>query len=228
MIDAQLIWLIGTAASLGFLHTLLGPDHYVPFLALSRARGWSIRKTACITGICGLAHVGSSVGIGIAGLSLNHKLASLEAFEALRGNIVAWLIIAFGLAYMVWGIKRAFSIKHQQPLMEKLEKPHSMPGTTKKSYKQLLPWILFVIFLLGPCEPLIPLLMFPAASISTMSIALVAGTFGIVTMATMITVVVLPLYGVHKVKIPGLQTYGHALAGSLIMLCGIGVQFLGL
>ncbi|MFO8086966.1 MAG: hypothetical protein R6T91_04045 [Bacteroidales bacterium] len=227
MLDGQFIMLIGTAASLGFLHTILGPDHYIPFLAISRARGWSIRKTVAITGICGLAHVGSSVVIGIIGLRLSYRLTSLEAFEAFRGTITAWLIIAFGLAYMAWGIKRAVAKRNKNKVMENLESP-SAQQTAKKSYKQLVPWMLFIVFLFGPCEPLIPILMFPAANINTISIVLVAGVFGLVTIATMITLVVLPLYGVQKVKIPGLQIYGHALAGSLILLCGIGIQFLGL
>lgn len=227
MLDGQIIMLIGTAVSLGFLHTLLGPDHYVPFLAISRARGWSIRKTAWITGVCGLVHVGSSVVIGVIGLRLSYQLTSLEAFEAFRGSLAGWLIIAFGLAYLVWGIKRAVAKNNQKDVMEKLE-DSSANQPTKKSYKQLVPWILFIVFLFGPCEPLIPILMFPAASLSTMSIVLVAGAFGLVTIATMITLVVLPLYGVQKVKIPGLHIYGHAVAGSLILLCGIGVQFLGL
>lgn len=218
MIEGPLMALIATAASLGFLHTILGPDHYVPFLAISRARNWSVGKTAWITGICGLAHVGSSVIIGIIGLELSYKLASLEAFEAFRGNLTGWLIIAFGLAYMIWGIKKAVASKKRKEVMEKLEN-HS-----KKSYKQLMPWILFIVFLFGPCEPLIPVLMFPAANISTAGIAIVAGVFGVVTIATMMGMVLLPLYGIQKIRIPALTTYGHTLAGTLILLCGIGIQ----
>ena len=37
--------LLLTAASIGFIHTLLGPDHYLPFVAMSAARGWSSRRT---------------------------------------------------------------------------------------------------------------------------------------------------------------------------------------
>ena len=36
------------AASVGALHSL-APDHWVPFAALARARGWSAWKTARIT-----------------------------------------------------------------------------------------------------------------------------------------------------------------------------------
>jgi len=33
----ELLILTGTAASIGFLHTVFGPDHYVPFVVMARA-----------------------------------------------------------------------------------------------------------------------------------------------------------------------------------------------
>ena len=56
--------LIGAAASIGFLHTIMGPDHYVPFIAMSRARGWSLLKTMLVTTACGLGHVIGSAALG--------------------------------------------------------------------------------------------------------------------------------------------------------------------
>ena len=33
----SIMTLVVTAASLGFIHTIFGPDHYVPFVMMSRA-----------------------------------------------------------------------------------------------------------------------------------------------------------------------------------------------
>jgi nickel/cobalt exporter len=34
------LWtLTGLAAFLGFFHTLIGPDHYIPFIMMAAARG---------------------------------------------------------------------------------------------------------------------------------------------------------------------------------------------
>ena len=63
MDDASLI-LLGTAASIGFGHTLVGVDHSLPFVVLARSQQWSLKKTWAVTGLCGVAHVGSSVLIG--------------------------------------------------------------------------------------------------------------------------------------------------------------------
>ncbi len=49
--------LAGTAASIGFFHTILGPDHYLPFIVLAKSRQWSSLKTAIITLLCGIGHI---------------------------------------------------------------------------------------------------------------------------------------------------------------------------
>ena len=63
MDDPTLGALIGIAAAAGFWHTVVGPDHYVPFIAMSRVGGWSWSRTLVITLLCGVAHIlGSAVG----------------------------------------------------------------------------------------------------------------------------------------------------------------------
>ena len=34
-----------TAATIGFVHTITGPDHYLPFIVIGRARRWSLART---------------------------------------------------------------------------------------------------------------------------------------------------------------------------------------
>lgn len=224
--EHQLFALLVTAIGLGFLHTVLGPDHYVPFIAIAKARQWSVKKTAWITGICGVAHVGSSVLIGLIGLKLSYRLTQLQALEALRGNIAGWLIMAFGLAYLVYGVRKAVIHKRSEEVMATLEQK---PGkAAQKSYKQLIPWLLFVVFVFGPCEPLIPVLMAPAANVSTSGMLMVASVFAVVTIGTMLFMVLVPLYGLQRATFAGLRRYGHALAGFLVLICGVGINFLGL
>src|SRR5665647_2449113 len=99
----EIVLLSLTAASLGFIHTALGPDHYLPFIVLSKARHWSGTKTMWITFLSGVGHVGGSVVIGLIGIALGISLNKLTFIEDFRGNIVAWLLIAFGLAYTIYG-----------------------------------------------------------------------------------------------------------------------------
>jgi len=92
----------------------------------------------------------------------------------------------------------------------------------------MTPWVLFVIFLFGPCEALIPLLMFPAATASWGSLLLVSGTFGLVTVGTMLGVVFASLEGLQLLAFPRIERFSHVFAGGTILLCGLAIEFLGL
>ena len=78
--------LMFTAVSLGFIHTLLGPDHYLPFVALSKSNNWSFKKTLWISGVCGIGHCFSSVLIGFLGIALGVVVGKLETIEGTRGE----------------------------------------------------------------------------------------------------------------------------------------------
>ncbi|MCX7973684.1 MAG: sulfite exporter TauE/SafE family protein [Candidatus Aminicenantes bacterium] len=243
------IWiLVGTAATIGFVHTLIGPDHYLPFIVISRARQWRLSKTLGMAFLCGLGHVLSSVILGFIGIGLGIAVSQLEKTESTRGNIASWLLIGFGLAYAIWGLRRALShqphVPPPSPLKERLNpEPRSDHKLLSQSHhheaerlyfhetkekKSLTPWILFIIFVLGPCEPLIPLVMFPAAQHSIGGVILVTIAFGAATILTMLTLIALSAYGLSFIKLGPWEKYSHALAGSIIFLSGLAVQFLGL
>ena len=232
------LWLLCvTAASIGFLHTLFGPDHYLPFIVMKKARNWSFAKTLSITIACGLGHVLSSVALGLIGIAAGIALMKLEVFESFRGNIAAWALIGFGFAYFLWGVRMAIRNKpHTHIHVHDDEKKHSHHHSHvdvhshvhEDKVKSITPWILFVVFVLGPCEPLIPILMYPAAKGSLMGLILVTSVFGIVTLATMTGIVVIVSFGINLVPIKKIERYTHALAGAAICLSGMAIQFLGL
>ena len=104
--DLQL--LATTAVSAGFIHTILGPDHYLPFIMIGKARNWNITRILMLTFICGVGHVLSSVILGMVGVFFGVALDKLIFIEGFRGNLAAWALIAFGLVYAVWGLKKAY------------------------------------------------------------------------------------------------------------------------
>lgn len=213
--ESQSTILIITAASIGFLHTLLGPDHYIPFIAMSRAGKWSKSKTLLITILSGAGHVLSSVILGIIGAFAGITLSKVEFIEAFRADLAAWLIISFGLIYFAWGIKKIYRSGHS----------HSH---IVKDRNSLTPWIIFTIFVLGPCEPLIPLLIYPAVMESTLTLILVVIVFSAATISTMVLLVSAVLYSINIIPLHKTEKYSHAAAGLLILLCGLSIKFLGL
>jgi nickel/cobalt exporter len=247
--------LVLTAASVGFIHTLLGPDHYVPFVAMSAARRWSTRRTMWVTSLCGLGHVGGSVVIGALGIGIGVSLHRLEWFEGMRGDAAAWLLTAFGVTYLAWGLKKASRSRphahehshgdgtfhrhvhghegaHLHPHLHLHHHPHGNPLAPPRADGEapanITPWALFVVFVLGPCEPLIPVLMYPAAKHSLWGTTWVVVAFGTVTVATMMAVVYLGIRGVKRLPLDTAERYSHALAGAAISICGLGILLLGL
>jgi sulfite exporter TauE/SafE len=158
--------------------------------------------------------------------------------ESFRGEIAAWLLIAFGLAYTVWGIRKAvrnrphthWHAHHDGEAHRHTHHHHAehMHVHDTAHMKSLTPWILFTIFVFGPCEPLIPVLMYPAATSSTASIVWIAFAFGSTTIATMMTIVLVSSFGIRLLPLQKLERYTHAIAGATIFLCGISIRFLGL
>lgn len=215
---AELTVLLVTAAAIGVVHTLLGPDHYVPFIALARARGWSLGRTLRWTVVCGVGHVLGSVALGVVGIALGLGVSHIEAIESTRGELAAWMLITLGTLYMAWGLHQAMrqhAHHHHGP------HAHHLRRTTTG-------WVLFIVFVLGPCEALIPVLMYPAATAGVFEMALVTAVFAAATLLTMSVVVTLSLAGMQLLAFSQMERYAHAIAGATILACGLGIRFLGL
>jgi ABC-type nickel/cobalt efflux system permease component RcnA len=237
--NREILVLAGTAASLGFIHTLIGPDHYLPFIFIGRARRWSLRKVLAVSFLAGLGHILSSVVLGLLGIGLGIAVMRLENVESARGEVAAWLLIGFGLAYFLWGLRSAWKKRpHEHRHVHGADEAahahvhthedahmHLHPDAEKKS---LTPWILFTIFVFGPCEPLIPLIMYPAAKHSTAGVVLVTAAFGLTTIGTMLVMVAAVSYGASLVRLGRLERYAHAMAGVMILVSGLVVMLLGL
>jgi nickel/cobalt exporter len=236
--NSELGILLAAAATIGFVHTITGPDHYLPFTVLAKARNWGTSKTLWITFWCGVGHVLGSVILGFVGISLGILTSKLEWIEAVRGELAAWMLIAFGLLYGIWGLKRAFQHKshthehmHEDGTLHLHTHSHSGDHThlhQVKDKQNLTPWILFLIFVFGPCEPLIPLLMVPAAKGSYTALILVASIFSGVTIVTMLIIVRLTLLGFQWIHLKHAERFAHAIAGFTLLLSGLGIRFLGL
>lgn len=233
MNEGQILLL--TAASIAFLHTVLGADHYIVFTAMGKARRWTLAKTLRITMICGAGHVLSSMALGAIGLLLGARLASVMAIEGMRGGLASWALLAFGLMYLAWGLRAAgrghrhshvhihgdVVHDHEHDHHSDHSHVHDKPGDT------ITPWALFVIFVLGPCEALIPLFMYPAAQQSNSLVLMVALVFSVVTIATMMAAVAVTSIGLSRLRLPALGRWSQAVAGASVAACGGAMMLLG-
>ncbi len=235
--DAQsLSWsLLAAAFGVGVVHTLLGPDHYLPFIMLARARGWSRLRTVAVTVGCGIGHILSSVVLGGLGIAFGLAIGRVETVESGRGPIAAWALVAFGVAYALWGLRHALRKRkgleahvhgddvhiHSHGLSPHGHDHHRVG--TKTTF-----WALFIIFVLGPCEPLIPLFALPASQGRWDMAVLTAIVFGVATLVSMVGATLAGYEGLKFVRLGPLEKWSHVVAGCVIAAAGLSVIYLGL
>jgi nickel/cobalt exporter len=242
-VDAFSWNLILATAGIAITHTLFGPDHYLPFIMLARARHWSRSRTVLVTTLCGLGHILSSLLLGAIGLAAGSALAHIEKLEGMRGDWAAWGLFGFGIAYLVWGVRKAIRTHsgiaaHTHGIGVHIHThgdhvhahPASSPaGSSATSSGSVVTfWSLFIVFVLGPCEPLIPLFVLPASR-GRWDLALLTGAiFGLLTIALMVAVTLFALAGLTHLNFGRLERWSHAMAGAVIALSGAAILFLGL
>jgi len=229
--------LIGSAALIGLLHTALGPDHYLPFVMLGKARRWSRPWLIGITTVCGIGHVGSSLVLAAIGAWMGSAVAHLQWIESRRGDLAAWLLIAFGLAYGAWGLRRA--VRRSGGI-----EPHAHGGHVHlhahgdRSHRHAHVrhdaahsptfWALFAIFVLGPCEPLIPLVAVPASQGAWRLAAVTAAVFSVITVMTMVALTLAASAGLERFAFHRLERWSDAIAGGVVAASGLAIVMLGL
>lgn len=228
--------LLASTAGVAVLHTLAGPDHYLPFIVMSRARRWSARRMVFWTALCGAGHVASSVVVALAAVVFGFGLERVELIEEFRGNLAAWAMIAFGAVYLAWGLNRAFR-RHAAAQAHAHAggevHAHTHDGARGHAHGEtagfaLTPWVLFTIFVLGPCEPMIPLVMYPAAQGAWAELGAVVVIFTALTVGAMLAAVFLAVRGIRLLPLQRVERFTHAIAGAVVLGAGCAIQFLGL
>ena len=191
------------AATVGALHTL-APDHWMPFAALARARGWTPARALRTTVICGLGHVTVSAILGVTALWIGLGIAELIGGKL--ASLAPTLLMVFGIVYMLWGLRPR---RHR----------HEQHGVTEGA--------LFVLFSSDPCVALIPLIL-AAAGGGWPSIVAVIVAYELGTIASMSILVVTAHAGARAIRFHFFDHYGDAIAGALIVTVGAAVQMLGI
>jgi len=217
MASNGLFWaLAATAATVGALHSI-APDHWVPFTAVARARGWSPARTARVTLLCGFGHVTVSVVLGLLALALGREV--LEAFGARLESVAGILLVGFGLVYGLWGLRRAAGARLHGHSHSHFDHVHDPSRATVLG--------MFLLFSADPCVRLIPIIL-AAAPLGRPGLVAIIVVYELATLGAMVALVLVSRAGaVRALQRPWLDRYGDALAGATIVATGIVVATLG-
>ena len=203
------------AVSVGAFHTL-APDHWVPFAVLARAQRWSARRTLGVTVLCGFGHVTVSALLGLLGLFFG--LQMIETFGRRMEAAAGFLLVAFGLVYAVWGLRRAAGRRLHGHTHAHYDHVHEPARATV--------WSLFVLFSADPCVAVIPIL-FAAAPLGARSATAVVLLYEAATILTMAMLVLPARAGARALRWQWIERWSDAAAGAVIAVVGICVASLG-
>jgi hypothetical protein len=209
------------AAAVGALHTT-APDHWMPFAALARARGWSPVRAARTTILCGFGHVTVSAVLGIVAAYVG--LGVISAIGGKLATLATWLLMAFGFVYLIWGLRRSL---RRDPLSVVHPHDHHHAHGHHDHDHGLTEGALFLLFSADPCVAVMPMILAAAGS-GWHTVAFVVVAYELATIATMVILVTAAHAGARKLNAPWLDRYGDAVAGAVIVTVGAAMQVLGI
>ena len=206
--------LAAAAITVGSLHSL-APDHWVPIAAVARARNWSRGRAARVALLCGFGHVTVSVLLGLLALLFGAQL--LERLGERMVSVAGLLLIGFGVAYAIWGLRGAFA--------HRLHGHHHHHYDHVHDVSRVSTWSLFLIYCADPCVAVIPIL-FAAAPLPAVETVSIVVAYEVATVGSMVGLVALAHSGARLFKGEWIERYGDSMAGVLIVATGVMVAVL--
>jgi hypothetical protein len=165
--------------------------------------------------VCGLGHVTVSVLLGLLALMFGARL--FQSLGEKMVSVAGLLLIGFGVAYAVWGLRGAFA--HRIHGHHHHHYDHVHDASTAST------WSLFLIYCADPCVAVIPIL-FAAAPLSLAEQVSIVVAYEIATIGAMVVLVVVAHSGAQLFKGQWIERYGDSAAGALIVATGVVVAIL--
>lgn len=203
MTSAYLLTLGGTGFGVAALHAAL-PTHWLPFVMIGRARGWSRRRTLGAVALAGGGHILATTVLGIALARFGWEIN--ERWDAAFHWVVAALLVGLG----AW---IAFRAPHGRGCAH-CEGRRFVPEHTDRAAL----WGLFITLTLSPCELFLPVYL-TAAPCGWPGIIWLSVVLAVATLGGMLTLTWLTLRGPARVR--WLDRLDGRVLGSLLALLGI-------
>lgn len=236
MNSAVLTTIAATGFTVAFFHAAI-PTHWLAFVLVARARGWSRAKTLAVTLCGGLGHVGVTTLLGFAiawfGFQLDERVGSLFPW------LIGFFLFGVGLYYF-WRQWRGKGVCHHHPpgsqhhasaecghehsagdhgshLDEELKESPLVSSRTSD-------WAaiggLFMMLTLSPCEGFLPIYLsgvrFGWRGFVLLSIILAVAALAAMTLFTWLT-----LLGLDRFRLQRFERFEAGLLGGLFSILGV-------
>jgi len=184
------------------------PNHWIPLVAIGRSERWSRSETLVFTGITGLAHVTSTILIGVVAGLLGHELSS--RYSVVTSVVAPAVLIGLGLIYL------ALEIKGSRHRHSHLATPEGAGNVSRFSLVASLSAAMFF----SPCIE-IEAYYFTAGTLGWPGIIVVSLVYLVVTVGGMVLLVDLGLRGMARMESHFLEHHEKGVTG--LLLVGLGL-----
>lgn len=203
MSSAFLLTLSATGFSVAALHAAI-PTHWLPFVMIGRARGWSRRWTLGAVALAGGGHILATTILGVALARFGWEIN--ERYDAAFHWVVAGLLVGLG-AWLAFRAPHGHGCDH-------CEGRRFIPEPTDRAAL----WGLFLTLTLSPCELFLPVYL-TAAPYGWPGIAWLSAVLAVATLCGMLTLTWLTLHGAARVR--WFDRLDGRVIGGLLVLLGI-------
>ncbi len=215
--NETLLAIAATGFVVAFLHAAI-PTHWLPFVLVGRAQGWSPRKILWVAVLAGGGHVLSTLLLGLAlagaGMALDELLGPWLARAA------ALLLVGFGLYYLARrpGHAHRLALPGGGSLSVGEGEPPRRYASDRAAILTLVGLLTF-----SPCESFLPVYL-SGATYGWMGFLILSAVLAVATVATMTAFTGLLLMGAARLRLRTLERYESLLLG--VSLCVLGVLVL--
>jgi nickel/cobalt exporter len=191
---------------LSLLHAAI-PNHWAPILAVARAERWSLQRAVGVTLVAGMAHVLSTLVLGVALGLLGWRLAA--HFSQFAGVAAPALLVFIGLGYAFSG--PGHTHPDPRPLSRRSPRRRAVLGLAAAMF-------------LAPCLE-IQSFFLSAGTHGTSALALVMVAYLVVSVGAMTALVALTFIGFRRLNLSGLAQHERRFTGSVLVLVGVAGFF---
>ncbi len=202
-----ILTLAATGFSVALLHAAI-PTHWLPFVMVGRARGWTRRQILAAVALAGGGHIIATTLLGIGLARFGYELN--EHFDHAFHWVVAAILVVLGL-WMAFRSPHGRKCQHCHGHPEKIT-----PKTTDKT----LLWGLFLSLTLSPCELFLPVYL-TASPYGWPGILMLSTVLALATLSGMLTLTWLTLLGSQRLHVRWLDQLDERIIGALLCLLGI-------
>lgn len=188
---------------ISLLHAII-PNHWLPVLAIGRKEGWTLAETTRITFISGMAHVVSTVVIGVLLALVGNELS--EAIGSFTKVIAPAILILMGLYF----IQKHYSHHHF----------HLDNKQIPKKSKAAITTALVIAMFLSPCMEIEAYFLLAGAK-GWYFFALIATVYSVITVVGMLLWIRIAYNGILKLNWHKWEHNAGIITGITLMISGI-------